>query len=153
MTSRNAPDMPRQDPDRTIRGASAVEMALVLPVLLLMFFGIIEIANILRIQVSLQSTVTSIAHDAAMHQTTQASAEQYMGANELASVIKQSTFDDAADPVLTLTPPETTSCKQTPCTPFEVRLTYRYMAMLDLMKPFFDNLELSATARKVSEPW
>jgi len=149
MSSRPTPSPPVRRPDQ--RGSSAVEMALLLPILAMLFFGVIEIANILRIQVTLHSAATTIARDAAMHQTTQASAEQFMAANDLVPGMQQS--DDAQPPELTLTPAETATCKETPCPPFEVKLTYAYKAMIDPMKPFFDNLKLTASARKASEPW
>lgn len=132
-------------------GSLAVEMALVLPVLLSLVLGIMEIANIIRIQLTLDSAATAIAHDAAMHETSQDSAEQYMNTNGLLPGVKQS--DSAPAPVLTLSPATTTTCKATPCPPFEVKLTYTYQAMTDLMSPFFDNIQLTASARKISEPW
>lgn len=132
-------------------GSLAVEMALVLPVLITMLLGTIEIANIVRIQTTMDSAVTAIAHDAAMHETTQSSAAQYMNDNGLLPGVRQS--ESAPAPALTLTPAATSTCKATPCTPFEVKLTYTYQAMSDLMKPFFDNIKLTASARKVSEPW
>ena len=132
-------------------GSLAVEMALVLPILLSLFFGIIEIANILRIQMTMNNAVTAIAHNTAMHETSQTSAQQFMSENNLVPMVKQS--DTADPPVLTLSPTTTTSCKATPCTPFEVKLTYKYEALTQPMKPFFDNIELSASARKISEPW
>ena len=136
---------------RAQAGSLAVEMALVLPILISLVLGIIEIANILRIQLTLDSAVTAIAHDAAMHETTQNSAEQYMTANGLIPGVQQS--PSAPTPTLTLTPPATTTCKATPCAPFEVKLTYNYQPMTELMKPFFDNIKLTASARKISEPW
>lgn len=132
-------------------GSLVVEMALVLPILLSLLFAIIEVANILRIQVTLNNAVTTIAHDATMHETSQSSAEQFMNANGLIPMVKQSDLADA--PSLTLSPATTTSCKATPCTPFEVKLTYTYQALIEPMKPFFDNIQLSASARKISEPW
>ena len=132
-------------------GSLTVEMALVLPILLSLVLGIIEIANIMRIQLTMDSAVTAIAHDAAMHETTQASAEQYMSTNDLLPGVQQSPA--APTPVLTLTPATTTTCKATPCTPYEVKLTYNYQAMTALMQPFFDNIKLTASARKISEPW
>ena len=132
-------------------GSLVVEMALVLPILFGLLFAIIEIANILRIQMTLNNAVTTIAHDTAMRETTQASAEQFMNTNDLVPMVKQS--DQADPPTLTLSPATTTSCKATPCTPFEVRLTYTYEALIEPMKPFFDNIQLSASARKISEPW
>ena len=132
-------------------GSLAVEMALVLPILLSLVLGIIEIANIMRIQLTMDSAVTAIAHDAAMHETTQSSAEQYMSANGLLPGVQQS--PSAPTPVMTLNPSKTTTCKATPCTPYEVKITYNYQAMTALMQPFFDNIKLTATARKISEPW
>jgi len=132
-------------------GSLAVEMALVLPVIITMLLGTIEIANIVRIQTTMNSAVTVIAHDAAMHETTQSSAAQYMSDNGLLPGVQQS--DSAPAPVLTLTPPATATCKATPCAPFEVKLTYTYQALSDPMKPFFDNIKLTASARKISEPW
>ena len=144
---------PRTKAGQGTRGSTAVELALVLPALLLLLFGIIEIANIMRIQFTLESAVTNIAHDAAMHYTTTESAQSYMDANNLLPLVTQTTDEDATPPVLSLTPPETTTCKTTPCAPFEVKLTYKYKALTDLTKPFFDNLILSASAKKISEPW
>lgn len=135
------------------KGSTAVEMALVLPVLLLMLFGIIEIANILRIQITLDSAVTTLARDAATHQTTQSSAQQYLTANGLIPDVTQTGSQGATPPVLTLSPATTTTCKVTPCAPFEIKLTYTYKAIIELMKPFFDNLVLTASAKKASEPW
>ncbi|MHC1789947.1 TadE/TadG family type IV pilus assembly protein [Solidesulfovibrio sp.] len=143
------PQRPGRDPAQA--GSLTIEMAVVLPVILTLVFGIIEIANILRIQMTLHSAVTTIAHDASMHETSQGSAEQFMNANGLLPKVKQSA--SAPDPVLTLSPPVTSTCKALPCTPFEVTLSYNYQAMIEPMKPFFDNIQLSASARKLSEPW
>lgn len=150
MKTANTPQ-PRSGRAAAQAGSLAIEMALVLPVILSLVLGIIEIANILRIQTTLNSAVTTIAHDAAMHESSQASAEQFMNAKGLIPGVKQS--EGAAAPVLTLSPALTTTCKATPCDPFEVKLTYNYQAMVELMKPFFDNIQLSASARKISEPW
>jgi Flp pilus assembly protein TadG len=132
-------------------GSLTVEMALVLPILISLLLGIIEIANIMRIQMSLNSAVTTIAHDTAMHKTTKETAETFMNSNNLLLGVKQS--DEADPPSLSLTPVETTPCKTTPCTPFEVKLTYTYKALTSLMEPFFDNIQLTASARKMSEDW
>ncbi|KHK02255.1 TadE/TadG family type IV pilus assembly protein [Desulfovibrio sp. TomC] len=137
--------------DAAQTGSLVVEMALVLPILLSLLFGIIEIANILRIQLTLNNAVTTIAHDTAMRETSQDSAKQFMNDNNLVPMVKQS--DSADAPTLTLSPTTTTSCKATPCTPFEVKLTYKYQALIQPMKPFFDNIQLSASTRKISEPW
>jgi len=132
-------------------GSLTVEMALVLPILLTLILGILEIGNIMRIQATLQSAVTKIAHYAATQETTQTSAQNYMTSQGLVPMVKQS---DAADPpALQLSPSTTTSCSETPCAPFEVSLTYTYHAMTPPMKPFFDNIKLSASAKKMSEDW
>ena len=138
---------------RSQAGSLTVEMALVLPILISLVLGIIEIANIMRIQLTMDSAVTAIAHDAAMHETTQGSAAQYMAAKGLLTGVQQPGNPQPPAPVLTLTPPTTTTCKATPCTPYEVKLTYNYQAMTALMQPFFDNIKLTASARKISEPW
>ena len=150
--TRHAPAPPYDAPQGS-RGSVAVELALVLPVLLLFLFGIIEIANIMRIQFTLESAVTAIAHDAAMHYSTQSTVQSYMDANNLLPMVTQTTNEEATPPVLSLTPSATSTCKATPCTPFEVKLTYKYKALTDLTKPFFDNLVLSASVKKISEPW
>ncbi len=134
-------------------GVTTVEMALVLPVLFLMLFGIIEIANILRIQITLDSAVTAIARDAATKQTTQNAAEQYMNSKGLLPAVTQAADQGAVPPVLTLSPSTTTTCKVTPCTPFEVKLAYTYKAVTPMMQPFFDDLVLTASAKRASEPW
>uniref|UniRef100_I2Q3Z8 TadE-like protein n=1 Tax=Desulfovibrio sp. U5L TaxID=596152 RepID=I2Q3Z8_9BACT len=138
---------------RAETGSTAVELALVLPVLLLILFGIIEIANILRIQITLDSAVTTIARDAATHQTTQSSAEQYMNQEGLLPAVTQTGSQGAVPPVLTLSPATTATCKVTPCAPFVVTLSYTYKALTPMMEPFFDDLVLTASAKRASEPW
>lgn len=49
------------------RGAVAVEMAIVLPVLLLILFGIIEFGRVLNVQVSLTEAAREGARNAAIH--------------------------------------------------------------------------------------
>ena len=132
-------------------GSLTVEMALVLPILLTLILGILEIGNILRIQATLQSAVTKIAHYAATQETSQATAQSYMTSQGLVPMVQQS--DSSEAPKLTLSPSTTSSCKQTPCTPFQVSLEYTYSAMTPPMKPFFDNIKLSASAKKMSEAW
>ena len=132
-------------------GSLTVEMALVLPILLTLLLGILELGNILRIQTTLQSAVTKIAHYAATQETTQSSAQSFMTSQGLVPMVQQAGSNDA--PQLKLSPPTTTSCSETPCTPFEVSLTYTYYAMTPPMKPFFDNIKLSASAKKMSEDW
>lgn len=142
------PDAPAR---RGQAGSLTVEMALVLPVLLTLLLGILEIGNILRIQATLQSAVGKIARYAATQETNQAAAQSFMTSQGLVPLVRQTDSNDA--PQLTLSPSTTTSCSETPCAPFEVRLEYTYSAMTPPMKPFFDNIKLSASARKMSEDW
>ena len=132
-------------------GSLSVEMALVLPVLLTLLLGIMEIGNILRIQTTLQSAVGKIAHYAATQETSQATAQNFMDSQGLVPGVQQADSQDA--PLLTLSPSTTSSCKETPCAPFEVSLEYTYYAMTYPMKPFFDHIKLSASAKKMSEAW
>lgn len=132
-------------------GSLTVEMALVLPVLLTLLLGIIELGNILRIQTTLQSAVTKIAHYAATQETSQAAAQNFMDSQGLVPGVQQA--DNSEGPQLTLSPSTTTACSETPCMPFEVSLEYTYYAMSYPMKPFFDQIKLSASAKKMSEAW
>ena len=142
-------------PSRGQAGSLAVEMALVLPILVMLVLGVLEIANIFRIQTTLQGAAAKIAHDAAMSETTEADAKQFMDDNKLVPMVQQTRDNGqkADPPKLDLTPKTTVSCKETPCDPFEVKLTYVYYAMTEPMKPFFDNLTLTASAKKMSENW
>lgn len=142
------PDAPAR---RGQAGSLTVEMALVLPVLLTLLLGIMEVGNILRIQATLQSAVGKIAHYAATQETTQTSAQNFMDSQGLVPGVQQA--DSTEAPLLTLSPATTSSCKETPCAPFEVSLEYTYYAMTPPMKPFFDNIKLSASAKKMSEDW
>jgi hypothetical protein len=142
--------MPRPG-DHGQTGSLAVEVALTLPILVLLFCGIIEIANILRIQTTMQSAVTKIAHQAIMGYTDQAQARADMQNQGLIPMVQQS--DENTAPLLTLSPEETVTCKETPCEPLEVKLTYTYSAMTPPMKPFFDQIQLTASIKKMSENW
>ncbi|QAZ66637.1 TadE/TadG family type IV pilus assembly protein [Solidesulfovibrio carbinolicus] len=132
-------------------GSLTVEMALVLPILLTLLLGILELGNILRIQATLESAVGKIARYAATQETSQASAQNYMQSQGLVPQVQQPGSSDG--PQLTLSPSTTAPCSETPCLPFEVSLEYTYYAMSPPMKPFFDNIKLSASAKKMSEDW
>jgi Flp pilus assembly protein TadG len=141
--------------DRNTRneaGTSAVEMALILPVLLLMLFGIIDLANMLRIQITLDSAASNVAREVALDPLvrTQTSATSYMNDNNLLPGVKQND-PRASEPVLTLSPQNPT-CTSSSCTPFEVGITYTYYAITQLTQPFFDGIVLSASVRKTAEP-
>ena len=145
------PTTPPATARRGQAGSLTVEMALVLPILLTLLLGILEIGNIMRIQATLQSAVGKIARYAATQETSQGSAQNYMDSEGLVPLVKQS--DGNAAPQLTLSPSTTTPCNETPCEPFEVSLEYTYYAITPPMKPFFDNIKLSASAKKMSEDW
>jgi Flp pilus assembly protein TadG len=138
--------------NRKQSGATTVELALILPMLLLMLFGILDIANMLRIQVTLHSATANMARQIALDSTvrTQSSAAAYMIANKLLPEVTQ---DDnrASDPTLTLSP-ENPTCTSSSCTAFEVGITYTYYAITPLTKPFFDGIVLSASVKKTAEP-
>lgn len=144
-TTPNTPARPGQ------AGSLTVEMALVLPILLTLLLGVIELGNILRIQVTLQSAVGKTARYAATQETNEEMAKSYIESQGLLTGVQQS--DSKEGPQLTLSPSTTTPCSETPCTPFEVSLEYTYKAMTFPMEPFFDNIKLSASAKKMSEDW
>ncbi|HML54646.1 MAG TPA: TadE/TadG family type IV pilus assembly protein [Solidesulfovibrio magneticus] len=145
------PTTPDASARRGQAGSLTVEMALVLPILLTLLLGIIELGNILRIQATLESAVGKIARYAATQETTTSSAKNYMDSQGLVPMVQQANSSDG--PQLTMSPSTTTACSETPCTPFEVSLEYTYYAMTPPMKPFFDNIKLSASAKKMSEDW
>ena len=145
------PTTPDASARRGQAGSLTVEMALVLPILLTLLLGIIELGNILRIQATLESAVGKIARYAATQETSQASAQNYMQSQGLVPQVQQPGSSDG--PQLTLSPSTTAPCSETPCLPFEVSLEYTYYAMSPPMKPFFDNIKLSASAKKMSEDW
>ena len=105
------PDAPAR---RGQAGSLTVEMALVLPVLLTLLLGIIELGNILRIQATLQSAVGKIARYAATQETTTSSAKNYMDSQGLVPMVQQANSNDG--PQLTMSPSTTTACSETPCT-------------------------------------
>jgi Flp pilus assembly protein TadG len=133
-------------------GTTALEMALILPVLLLMLFGIVDIANILRIQFTLNNAVSSVARQVALDSSvrTQAAAASYLTDKDLLPEVTQND-GRASDPVLTLSP-ENPTCTSSSCAPFEVGITYTYYALTQLTQPFFDGIVLSASVKKTAEP-
>lgn len=150
MSPRQQQRGPRRRPGAREKGVSTVEMALVLPVFFLMLFGIIELANILRLQLQLESAVSEASRYAALVETSTAQAKDSV-ANLLAAITQNN--PEAQTPDFTMTPSTTTSCKETPCDPITVHISYVYHAITPLMEPFFDGLTLSASAKRISEPW
>ena len=137
------------------RGMTTMEIALVLPILLLIVCGIIETANMLRIQVTMNSAITALAREVAVDPTvrTQTTAEAYMFSHNLIPMVQQELANNvtANAPVLTLAP-ENPTCTSASCDPFNVGLNYSYVAITPLMQPFFDGVILSASATKTAEP-
>lgn len=147
-------------PGRGQTGATAVEMALILPVLLLMLFGIIDLANLLRIQITLNSAVTNAARQVALDPNvrTESAVNTFSENHNLASGVRQylgkgdgGSGAYADPPVFTLSP-EHPSCTSSSCDAFELGVTYTYHALTSLTKPFFDGLVLSASVKKTAEP-
>jgi Flp pilus assembly protein TadG len=140
------------------RGVAAVEMALLLPAFVLLLFGIIEVANILRLQMTLDSAVTVMSRMVSQDTniTDESGAQNYFNANLdslVPSVQQQKDQQDASDPpALTMSPSAKPACEETPCTPFLLTINYKYAAMSKIMSPFFDGLVLSATAKRTAEP-
>ena len=130
-----------------------IEFALVLPILLMVLFGIIELANIMRTQITLNSAVSTLARQVAVDPTvrTQAAVADFMSQNGLLPLVTQTADNRAVSPTLTLDP-ENPICTSASCLPFKVQLTYAYYAVTPLMAPFFDGIILSATASKTAEP-
>lgn len=137
------------------RGVTTVELALVLPVLLLILCGILELANIMRIQMTINSAVTNLARVVALDPTvrTQAQANDYLAGQGLLPMVRQTLGDgtSAEAPTLSLTP-ENPTCTSASCDPFVVRIAYTYTGITPLTKDFFDGLVLSASATKTAEP-
>ncbi|UJX41332.1 pilus assembly protein [Desulfovibrio sp. JY] len=149
---------PSRRTTRRESGATAVEFAMVLPVLVLMLLGIIEIANILRIQFTLESAVTTVAHTISQNPdiTNQSDAQNLFTSHlaDYAPLVQQNTdtHDPSAPPALTMSPTIRPTCNSSACTPFLITITYTYSALSAPMQPFFDGLTLSASARKSPEP-
>jgi len=147
--------MALQVADNRQRGMTTVELALVLPVLLLILCGIIETANMMRMQMTLNSAVSALARRVAVDPTvrTQAAAAAAMTSSNLVPMVQQ-TLDNnttADAPVLSLDP-ENPTCTSASCDPFVVTITYGYHAITPLMTAFFDGITLSASATKTAEP-
>lgn len=141
-------------------GSTAAEMALVLPVLLLMLFGIIDLANMLRIQLTLNSAVTNAARQVSLDPNvrTQNAVSAFSDSHNLTTDVRQTltngtdgTPSYAEPPAFTLTP-ENPSCTSASCDAFELGVTYIYHAITPLTKPFFDGIVLSASVKKTAEP-
>ncbi|WP_428566474.1 MAG: TadE/TadG family type IV pilus assembly protein [Solidesulfovibrio sp. DCME] len=150
MSPLTPPRIPRRRPGNQERGVTTLEMALVLPVFFMMLFGIIELANILRIQFQLNNAVSEAARTATLVETTTSTAKSSV--ENLLSAITQNN-PKAQAPEFNLSPSPTATCKETPCDPFTVQASYTYYAINPLMEPFFDGLQLSASAKRISEPW
>lgn len=149
MTSRTSRFHPRTPAQA---GTTAIEMALILPVLFLMLFGIIDLANMLRIQITLDSAATAVARQIALDASirSQTTADAYLTDNGLLPGVTQND-KRASPPVITLTP-EHPTCTATSCSPFTVNLTYTYYALTQITQPFFDGIVLSASVKKTAEP-
>ncbi len=140
------------------RGATAVELALVLPVLLLFLFGIIELGNLIRIQITLKNAAevgarTAITGEGALDGTRMAvitNATQ----NALAAI-------PAPAPSITISAFPGNNPAATPlagnagdaCQLMEVRLDYTYQPITPLVGPLLGEVPLSLFERKVNEPW
>ena len=140
------------------RGVTVVEMAILLPVFLLLVFGIIEVANILRLQMTLESAVAVMARTVSQDTTitNQSGAQSYFNSHLdklVPSVQQNKDQEDASDPpALSMSPASKPACEETPCTPFLITINYTYTPLSPLMTPFFEGLTLSASAKRTSEP-
>jgi Flp pilus assembly protein TadG len=140
--------------DTAQRGTTTVELALVLPILISLVLGSIEIANILRVQMTLDNAATTVAREVSVDPTvrTQAAAETYMLDNGLLPDVTQKN-QGATDPILTLTPENPTCSLSETCSPFTLKIAYTYHAVVTpFMEPFFDGLALSASVKRTVEP-
>lgn len=145
-------------------GSTAVEFALILPVLVSLLLGIIEIANILRIQFTLDSAATTMARYVSQADNANATDSNYYESDaqaefnnnlsQYAPSVQQgsNTTNPASPPALTMSPTTRPSCNSSSCNPFLITITYTYQALSPPMQPFFDGLLLTATARKSPEP-
>jgi len=140
------------------RGVTTVEMALLLPAFLLLLFGIIEVANILRLQMTLASAVAVMARTVSQDTTitSESGAQSYFNSHLdklVPSVQQNKDQQDASDPpALSMSPASKPACEETPCTPFLITINYTYQPLSPLMTPFFEGLTLSASAKRTAEP-
>ncbi|MEA5088809.1 TadE/TadG family type IV pilus assembly protein [Solidesulfovibrio sp.] len=140
------------------RGVTAVEMALLLPAFVLLVFGIIEVANILRLQMTLDSAVAVMARTVSQDTTItgESGAQSYFNSHldKLVPSVQQNKDqqDASKPPALTMSPSSKPACEETPCTPFLITINYTYTPLSPIMTPFFEGLTLSASAKRTSEP-
>lgn len=135
-------------------GLTVLELALILPILVPLLLATIEVGNILRTQITLDSAASTVARQVAVDPTvrTQAAAEAYLLAQNLLPRVTQ-TDVGADDPTLTLTPENPTCSLSETCSPFELKLVYAYHAVAGtLMGPFFDGITLAASVKRTVEP-
>jgi Flp pilus assembly protein TadG len=131
------------------------EFAIVIPILCLILFGIIEAANMMRIQITMNSAVTALARVVAVDPTvrTEDTATNYMLSHNLVTGVQQRLYDNvtANAPVVSLNP-ENPTCTSSSCNAFVLSINYAYRTVTPLMTPFFDGITLSATTSKTTEP-
>lgn len=158
MRARLAPYASGRQPAPGQQGIAVVEMALLLPAFILLLLGLIEVANILRLQMTLNSAVAVMARTVSQDTniTDESGAQAYFNANRASLVpsIQQHLDTDTPNdpPALTMSPADKPECTETPCTPFLISISYKYSAITPLMQSIFDNLTLSASAKRTSEP-
>jgi Flp pilus assembly protein TadG len=136
------------------QGMTVLEIALILPILVPLMLVTLEVANILRTQITLDSAATTVARQVAVDPNvrTQAAAEAYLEAQNLLPKVTQ-TYIGATAPVLTLTPENPTCSLSATCNPFELKIVYNYHTVSGaLMDPFFDGITLAASVKKTVEP-
>lgn len=151
MASTHSPRAPRSD---TQRGVTILEFALLLPILVPLLLATVEVANILRTQITLDSAATAVARQVAVDPTvrTQEAAEAYLLQQELLPDVTQTSLA-AMPPILTLSPENPTCSLSETCSPFELKIAYTYHAVSGgLMETFFDGISLVASVKKTVEP-
>jgi Flp pilus assembly protein TadG len=141
------------------RGSTAVEMALVLPILLLFIFGVVEVSNLYRIALTLSKAAEMGAHVAVTGQGYDDGTRMAAITNTVKSYL---TAIPAPAPVITVSSwpginPGQTPVKGSagqPCQLVEVRVDYTYTMITPIVGPIMGgHVLLSRYDRMVNEPW
>lgn len=118
------------------RGAAAVEFALVLPILVLLIFGIVDFGRLLRAQI----TITEAAREAARASALVSDAAATTRSDDVTAGLD----DTAGSPTTTVTD----SCKTTsdPSDDTSVTVTYQFSFITPVFLVGDGTLEISATS-------
>lgn len=148
---------------RRERGQTLAEFGLILPVFMLMIFGLVDLARLMQSHVTIQEG----ARDGARYAVTGRIDCVTSGAQSRDNCIKQAVKDRTAE--MNNSSTITTSFKSwdfpsyadpgTPnnagvqCDAIEVKVTYNYQPITPMFKFFIPNVPLTASERMVNEPF